>query len=91
MAYDIHFVGLISMPLPTTAANLAKQQADYATVISACKAVSACVGVTSSSFTDKYSWVRISLRFRLVLCDSLLCTMCSGHWDIPWLWRSTTS
>ncbi|KAJ6489198.1 endo-1,4-B-xylanase A [Mycena vitilis] len=36
-------------------ANLLQQQADYQTVISACKAVAGCVGVTLSDITDKYS------------------------------------
>ncbi|KAJ7238612.1 endo-1,4-beta-xylanase C precursor [Mycena rebaudengoi] len=37
--------------------DIFQQQADYQTVISACKAVAGCVGVTLSDFTDKYSSV----------------------------------
>ncbi|KAJ6570849.1 endo-1,4-beta-xylanase C precursor [Mycena vulgaris] len=39
----------IRMTLPATAALLAQHQADYKTVVAACKAVAKCV--------DKYSWV----------------------------------
>jgi endo-1,4-beta-xylanase len=31
--------------------------ADWAYVVSACKAVSACVGITSWGITDLYSWI----------------------------------
>ncbi|KAJ7800324.1 endo-1,4-B-xylanase A [Mycena olivaceomarginata] len=34
------------------------QQSDYQTVISACKAVAGCVGVTLWDYTDKYSWLQ---------------------------------
>ncbi|KAF8591199.1 glycoside hydrolase family 10 protein [Ramaria rubella] len=47
----------IRMTLPSTAALLAQQQQDYQTVISACQAVPACVGLTVWDYTDKYSWV----------------------------------
>ncbi|KAH7930674.1 endo-1,4-beta xylanase, partial [Leucogyrophana mollusca] len=47
----------IRMTLPSTAALLAQQKADYQTVISACNAVPGCVGVTIWDYTDKYSWV----------------------------------
>ncbi|EPQ52890.1 hypothetical protein GLOTRDRAFT_107452 [Gloeophyllum trabeum ATCC 11539] len=47
----------IRMTLPETAALLEQQKTDYDTVISACRAVSGCVGVTVWDFTDKYSWV----------------------------------
>ncbi|KAJ7469858.1 endo-1,4-B-xylanase A [Mycena galericulata] len=47
----------IRMTLPETPALLAQQQTDYQTVISACKAVAKCVGVTIWDYTDKYSWV----------------------------------
>jgi len=43
----------IRMTLPATSALLAQQQRDYQTVIEACKAVSACVGVTVWDWTDK--------------------------------------
>ncbi|KAJ6560689.1 endo-1,4-beta-xylanase A precursor [Mycena sp. CBHHK59/15] len=47
----------IRMTLPETPALLAQQKADYQTVISACKAVAGCVGVTIWDYTDKYSWI----------------------------------
>ncbi|KIJ22992.1 glycoside hydrolase family 10 protein [Sphaerobolus stellatus SS14] len=47
----------IRMTLPSTPALLAQQQKDYQTVVAACKAVSACVGITIWDYTDKYSWV----------------------------------
>ncbi|KAJ7921708.1 beta-1,4-endoxylanase, partial [Mycena leptocephala] len=47
----------IRMTLPETPALLAQQKTDYTTVISACKAVAGCVGVTIWDYTDKYSWV----------------------------------
>ncbi|KAJ4487740.1 endo-1,4-B-xylanase A [Lentinula aciculospora] len=47
----------IRMTLPATNALLAQQETDYKNVISACKAVSGCVGVTVWDYTDKYSWV----------------------------------
>ncbi|KAK7690461.1 hypothetical protein QCA50_005559 [Cerrena zonata] len=47
----------IRMTLPSTPALLAQQQKDYQTVITACKNVAGCVGVTIWDYTDKYSWV----------------------------------
>ncbi|KAJ7126332.1 glycoside hydrolase superfamily [Mycena epipterygia] len=47
----------IRMTLPATTALLAQQQTDYNSVVSACKAVAKCVGVTIWDYTDKYSWV----------------------------------
>ncbi|KAF8655053.1 hypothetical protein AX16_003254 [Volvariella volvacea WC 439] len=47
----------IRMTLPVTAAKLEQQKKDYQTVIAACRAVSACIGVTIWDYTDKYSWV----------------------------------
>jgi endo-1,4-beta-xylanase len=47
----------IRMQLPETAALLEQQKSDYQTVISACKAVSGCIGVTIWDYTDLYSWV----------------------------------
>ena len=43
----------VRMTLPATNALLAQQQQDYRSVIEACKAVSACVGVTVWDWTDK--------------------------------------
>ncbi|KFZ11255.1 hypothetical protein V502_07646 [Pseudogymnoascus sp. VKM F-4520 (FW-2644)] len=42
---------------PTTEAKLQQQAKDFEDVTKACLAVSKCVGITSSTFTDKYSWV----------------------------------
>ena len=47
----------VRMTLPTTAALFAQQKADYTSTISACQAVSKCVGVTVWDWTDKFSWV----------------------------------
>ncbi|KAJ7472865.1 endo-1,4-beta-xylanase C precursor [Mycena galericulata] len=47
----------IRMTLPATPALLAQQKIDYQSVVSACKAVAKCVGVTIWDYTDKYSWV----------------------------------
>ena len=47
----------IRMTLPSTPALLAQQKQDYDTVISACKAVEGCIGITIWDWTDKYSWV----------------------------------
>lgn len=47
----------IRMTLPATPALLAQQKTDYTSVISACQAVTECVGVTIWDWTDKYSWV----------------------------------
>lgn len=43
--------------LPATQANLNQQGIDYGEVTKACAAVSKCVGVTVSGFTDKHSWI----------------------------------
>ncbi|KAF9056976.1 endo-1,4-beta xylanase [Panaeolus papilionaceus] len=47
----------IRMTLPETPALLAQQAKDYTTVITACKNVQRCVGVTLWDWTDKFSWV----------------------------------
>ncbi|KAK1222862.1 hypothetical protein PQX77_014284 [Marasmius sp. AFHP31] len=47
----------IRMTLPADATKLAQQKTDYQTVITACKKVKACIGVTIWDFTDKYSWI----------------------------------
>ncbi|KAF9450085.1 glycoside hydrolase family 10 protein [Macrolepiota fuliginosa MF-IS2] len=47
----------IRMETPATEALLAQQKEDYKTVISACKNVPACIGVTVWDWTDKYSWI----------------------------------
>lgn len=57
----------IRMTLPSTAALLAQQSTDYATVITACKNVVGCIGVTIWDYTDKVCGTCISL-----FCDSQL-------------------
>lgn len=53
----------IRMTLPETAALLEQQRQDYQTVVSACKAVADCVGVTLWDYTD-----RVSLSTTLSVC-----------------------
>ncbi|KAG0160855.1 hypothetical protein PDIDSM_8386 [Penicillium digitatum] len=47
----------IRMTLPSTAALLTRQSADYQSTVAACVANAKCVGVTLWDYTDKYSWV----------------------------------
>ncbi|KAI0633783.1 endo-beta-1,4-glucanase [Trametes polyzona] len=47
----------IRMTLPETAALLEQQKKDFQTVVAACKAVSACVGITLWDWTDKFSFI----------------------------------
>ncbi|HEX9335437.1 MAG TPA: endo-1,4-beta-xylanase, partial [Pseudonocardiaceae bacterium] len=47
----------VRMVLPATAADLAQQAADYATVVDNCLAVSRCVGVTQWDVSDADSWI----------------------------------
>lgn len=42
---------------PESSSALAQQAKDYASTVSACQAVSKCVGITIWDYTDKYSWV----------------------------------
>ena len=43
--------------LPANDASLAAQAADYASVVSACRATPRCVGVTTWGITDAHSWI----------------------------------
>ncbi|KAI1114601.1 family 10 glycosyl hydrolase [Nemania sp. NC0429] len=43
--------------LPSTASGLQQQATDYVTVVKACLAVKACIGLTIWDYTDKYSWI----------------------------------
>lgn len=47
----------LDMATPSSNPNLNQQATDYATVVSACKQVSGCVGITIWGFTDKYTWI----------------------------------
>ncbi|PPQ95190.1 hypothetical protein CVT26_014881 [Gymnopilus dilepis] len=47
----------IRMTLPNTPALTEQQTKDYDTVITACKNVERCIGVTLWDWTDKFSWV----------------------------------
>ncbi|PAZ17871.1 endo-1,4-beta-xylanase [Streptomyces sp. SA15] len=47
----------IRMQLPATEAKLTQQATDYKSVLSACVAVTRCVGVTVWGFTDSDSWI----------------------------------
>lgn len=51
----------IRMELPATAELLEQQKQDYYTVVSACMAVSQCVGVTVWDWTDKVNILSLSL------------------------------
>ncbi|KAI0076007.1 endo-1,4-beta-xylanase C precursor [Panus rudis PR-1116 ss-1] len=42
---------------PASDSALQQQSKDYATVVSACRAVKGCIGITIWDYTDKYSWV----------------------------------
>ena len=53
----------IRMTLPETTALLEQQKQDYQTVVSACKAVADCVGVTIWDYTD-----RVSLPTTISVC-----------------------
>ncbi|KDR75985.1 hypothetical protein GALMADRAFT_225732 [Galerina marginata CBS 339.88] len=47
----------IRMNLPVTDALLLQQKQDYQSVITACKNVPGCVGVTVWDYTDRHSWI----------------------------------
>ena len=47
----------LDIATPSGSPNFQQQATDYATIVSACKQVSACVGITTWGFTDKYTWL----------------------------------
>lgn len=47
----------LDIQTPSSSPNFAQQATDFATIVSACKQVSACVGITTWGFTDKYTWI----------------------------------
>ncbi|ROV90663.1 hypothetical protein VPNG_10112 [Cytospora leucostoma] len=47
----------LDVSTPISSPNYAQQAKDYANVVSACKQVPQCVGITVWGFTDKYSWI----------------------------------
>ncbi|KAK4044113.1 glycoside hydrolase superfamily [Parachaetomium inaequale] len=47
----------LDISTPSGSPNFQQQATDYATIVSACKQVSACVGITTWGFTDKYTWL----------------------------------
>ena len=47
----------VDIATPSSNPNFAQQATDYATVVSACKQVAACVGITTWGFTDKHTWI----------------------------------
>ena len=56
LGVDVAFTEL-DISTPSSSPNFAQQATDYATIVSACKQVSACVGITTWGFTDKYTWI----------------------------------
>ncbi|KAJ6553302.1 endo-1,4-beta-xylanase A precursor [Mycena capillaripes] len=58
LGVEVAIVALdIRMGTTQSGSPILQQQADYQTVISACKAVAGCVGVTLADITDKYSTI----------------------------------
>ncbi len=58
LGVDVRITELdIRMTTPSDAMKLATQATNYASVVTACLAVSRCQGVTIWGITDKYSWV----------------------------------
>ncbi|KAL2141433.1 hypothetical protein VTI28DRAFT_2433 [Corynascus sepedonium] len=47
----------LDIATPAGSPDFNQQAADYATVVSACKQVEACVGITTWGFTDRYTWI----------------------------------
>ncbi|KAI0018019.1 glycoside hydrolase family 10 protein [Xylariomycetidae sp. FL0641] len=58
LGVDVAYTELdINTPSPESSSALAQQALDYASVVNACKSVSACVGITEWGITDKYTWI----------------------------------
>ncbi|KAK4120668.1 carbohydrate-binding module family 1 protein [Parathielavia appendiculata] len=47
----------LDIATPSSNPNFNQQATDYATIVSACKQVAACIGITTWGFTDKYTWI----------------------------------
>lgn len=56
LGVDVAYTEL-DIATPSSNPNFAQQATDYATVVSACKQVAGCVGITTWGFTDKYTWI----------------------------------
>ena len=55
----------IRMTMPETPALLDQQKQDYQTVISACKAVPGCIGVTIWDYTDRVSFISFVMMSKI--------------------------
>ncbi|KAH8878750.1 glycoside hydrolase family 10 protein [Thozetella sp. PMI_491] len=60
LGVDVAYTEL-DMATPASNPNFNQQAIDYATVVSACKQVSRCVGITAWGFTDAHTWIQNSL------------------------------
>ncbi len=47
----------IRIHLPVTSASEAQQAVDYTNVITSCKKIAKCVGVTTWGYSDNHSWI----------------------------------
>ncbi|KAK4152979.1 glycoside hydrolase [Chaetomidium leptoderma] len=47
----------LDIATPSSNPNFQQQATDYATIVSACKQVAACIGITTWGFTDKHTWI----------------------------------
>ncbi|KAK4145931.1 glycoside hydrolase [Dichotomopilus funicola] len=50
-------VAYTELDISTSSNDFEQQATDYATIVSACQQVEACVGITTWGFTDKYTWI----------------------------------
>ena len=55
----------IRMTMPETPALLDQQKQDYQTVVSACKAVPGCIGVTIWDYTDRVSFISFVMMSKI--------------------------